>query len=276
VFEPVASPSAAPPEPPAEKTVRAEQLSVAQAPPRPEAAGATSAPNAARPDTARPKRAPRRTQAPGASPTRELPGNTSTPTGPHAAAEKRAAEKVAEAPRSPGASARPDPPGAVRVRRGAEAARASAGALGDALVGPEPGDALSTSAEGVDKSPVISAMIRLPGPGATVKLDPLRASLPTGTLYYGGLTLLAVAGAVELPLAVAAALAGALLGRRRLRGPRPQFSLFDASPGSTPGPTAREAATLPAEHRPSRTRPHRVASTAPRFRIPPRVATPPR
>lgn len=79
--------------------------------------------------------------------------------------------------------------------------------------------------------PFASASIRLPSPGAVANIGPVRVALPTGALYYGGLVALVVGGTLELPLAAGAAVAGAVLGRRWLRGAVPKVSVFDAQPG---------------------------------------------
>jgi hypothetical protein len=82
--------------------------------------------------------------------------------------------------------------------------------------------------------PFASASMRVPGPGAVVSIGPVRVTLPTGALYYGGLAALAIGGPLEAPVAVGAALAGAVLGRRWLRGSIPRVSVCDAAPGSGP------------------------------------------
>jgi hypothetical protein len=43
-----------------------------------------------------------------------------------------------------------------------------------------------------------------------------------------------IGGSLELPVAAGAALAGAVFGRRWLRRPVPQVSVYDATPGSAP------------------------------------------
>ena len=63
-------------------------------------------------------------------------------------------------------------------------------------------------------------------------------TLPTGALYYGGLAALVVGGTLELPVAAGAALAGAVLGRRWLRGPVPKVSIYDTKSGAVPQSTA--------------------------------------
>jgi len=81
--------------------------------------------------------------------------------------------------------------------------------------------------------PFASATVRLPGPGAVARLGPVQVTLPTGALYYGGLAALVVGGTLELPVAAGAALAGAVLGRRWLRGAIPKISVFDSRPAPT-------------------------------------------
>jgi hypothetical protein len=101
------------------------------------------------------------------------------------------------------------------------------------------------------KVPLAAAVVNLPAPGAVAKVGPVRVTLPTGALYYGGLAALAVAGTLELPIAAGAALAGAVLGRRWLADPLPRISVFDSEPGS--GPVAPERpATAPQGGPPSR------------------------
>lgn len=116
---------------------------------------------------------------------------------------------------------------------GVGALRGSARAVGGALHGPVP-DADRGGREplaGVSVTvPFVSASLRLPGPGAVATVGPVRLTLPTGALYYGGLAALVVGGTLELPVAAGAALAGAVLGRRWLRRPVPGIDVFDAQP----------------------------------------------
>lgn len=63
--------------------------------------------------------------------------------------------------------------------------------------------------------PHLSAEVAIPGRGIDVKAGPVELSLPTRYIYYGGLGALAVAGAVELPLAGALAAAGLIVDRMR-------------------------------------------------------------
>ena len=119
----------------------------------------------------------------------------------------------------------------------AGAARGAAQALGAAAAAPEESLAAPKSVAGLTvKIPFASASVRLPGPGAVASVGPVRVTLPTGALYYGGLVALVVGGTLELPVAAGAALAGAVLGRRWLRGTRPSISVFDSEPAATPGP----------------------------------------
>jgi hypothetical protein len=62
------------------------------------------------------------------------------------------------------------------------------------------------------------------------RVGPVRFNLPPGALYYAGVAALVAGGAVELPVAAGIALVGTLLGRGRLGGLRPSFSLFDSDP----------------------------------------------
>lgn len=120
---------------------------------------------------------------------------------------------------------------------GVGALRGSARAVGGALHGPVP-DADQRAREPVAglsiSVPFVSASLRLPGPGAVATVGPVRLTLPTGALYYGGLAALVVGGTLELPVAAGAALAGAVLGRRWLRRPVPEINVFDAQPQPAP------------------------------------------
>ncbi|GGL31664.1 hypothetical protein [Nocardia jinanensis] len=70
--------------------------------------------------------------------------------------------------------------------------------------------------------PYLSAEVAIPGPGINVKAGPVEFALPTRYLYYGGLGVLTVAGAVELPVAGALAAAGLIVDRlRRPSGDEP-------------------------------------------------------
>ncbi|MFQ6226783.1 hypothetical protein [Nocardia sp. NPDC002869] len=72
--------------------------------------------------------------------------------------------------------------------------------------------------------PHLSAEVAIPGRGIDVKAGPVELSLPTRYIYYGGRGALAVAGAVELPLAGALAAAGLIVDRMRrphAAGPEP-------------------------------------------------------
>lgn len=72
-------------------------------------------------------------------------------------------------------------------------------------------------------------------------MGPVQVTVPTGALYYGGLAALVVAGGLELPFAVGAALAGAVLGRRWLRGGAPKINAFDAqSTAGSPNRAVRD------------------------------------
>jgi hypothetical protein len=82
--------------------------------------------------------------------------------------------------------------------------------------------------------PFMSASLRLPGPGAVAAVGPVRVTLPTGALYYGGLAMLVASGALEVPAAVGAAVSGAVVGRRWLGSRRPGISVFDSAPGGAP------------------------------------------
>jgi hypothetical protein len=101
----------------------------------------------------------------------------------------------------------------------------------------------ASPAGGVLKSPVVgftaavpfvSVSLRLPGPGAVAAVGPVRVTLPTGALYYGGLALLVAGGALEAPAAVGAVVGGAVVGRRWLGSRRPEISVFDSVPGGVP------------------------------------------
>lgn len=130
------------------------------------------------------------------------------------------------------------------ARVGGSAARGSVSALGKmfAIGGPAPAASTREPFAGVTlKLPLVSGSVRLPGPGAVASVGPVRVTLPTGTLYYGGLAALVVGGGLELPVAAGAALAGAMFGRRWLRGPVPEVSVYDTKPGGAPAGTAVSA-----------------------------------
>ena len=123
------------------------------------------------------------------------------------------------------------------VRVGVGAARGSARGVGRVFAVGEPAPVASDGepvAGMTVKLPFVSGSLRLPGPGAVASVGPVRVTLPTGALYYGGLTALVIGGSLELPVAVGAALAGAVFGRRWLRGPVPEVSVYDATPESAP------------------------------------------
>jgi hypothetical protein len=86
--------------------------------------------------------------------------------------------------------------------------------------------------------PLVSASLRLPRPGAVARVGPVRVKLPPGALYYGGLAMLAVGGAVELPVAAGLAAVGVVLSRGRVGRIRPSVSVCDTEPGA--GPAGRE------------------------------------
>lgn len=135
---------------------------------------------------------------------------------------------------------------AATARAAAQVRGAAADAVDSVKTGPASApDAAAGGLAGVSiRVPFVSASVRLPAPGATAGVGPVTLTLPTGALYYGGLAVLAVAGAVELPVAVAAGVAGAVLGRRWLRGVVPTLSVVDAHTGSSPA--AGSAAKKPA------------------------------
>lgn len=120
---------------------------------------------------------------------------------------------------------------------GVGALRGSARAVGGALHGPAldaPRGGREPLADVSVSVPFVSASLRLPGPGAVATVGPVRLTLPTGALYYGGLVALVVGGTLEFPVAAGAALAGAVLGRRWLRRPVPGIDVFDAEPEPSP------------------------------------------
>lgn len=63
--------------------------------------------------------------------------------------------------------------------------------------------------------PFLSARVAIPGQGIDMKAGPVRLSLPTRYLYYGGLGALTVAGAIEWPIAGALAVTGLIVDRLR-------------------------------------------------------------
>ena len=71
--------------------------------------------------------------------------------------------------------------------------------------------------------PYLHAEIAVPGRGINVKAGPISVAVPTRYLYYGGVGALAVAGAVEWPIAGALAATGLLVNHLR-------------KPTTTPGP----------------------------------------
>jgi hypothetical protein len=134
------------------------------------------------------------------------------------------------------------------VGLGAGVVRGSLSAVGNAIGGPQSDQSAERAgvAEGWIRIPFATASLRLPGPGAVVSVGPVRVTLPTGALYYGGLATLAIGGSIEAPAAVGAALAGAVLGRRWLRRPLPQLAVCDAAPGAGPGTAAERAGSTSA------------------------------
>lgn len=70
--------------------------------------------------------------------------------------------------------------------------------------------------------PFLTAEVAIPGQGIKMKAGPVELSLPTRYLYYGGLGALAVAGAVEWPIAGALAATGLIVGRLRKPASRPE------------------------------------------------------
>lgn len=66
--------------------------------------------------------------------------------------------------------------------------------------------------------PFVSASLTIPGPGAKASVGPVSVTLPTGVLYYGGVGALAVAGAIEWPIALGLGASGYLYRRFSHRG----------------------------------------------------------
>ena len=180
---------------------------------------------AASPQTSRPKPTTRR--PPDSVPPRPMRKN--------AAGQPKQASADVTAAKSVVASATG---GAAQVASwGVGALRGSARAVGGALHGPAPaadGGGREPLADMSVSVPFLSASLRLPGPGAVATIGPVRLTLPTGALYYGGLAALVVGGTLEFPVAAGAALAGAVLGRRWLRRPVPGIDVFDAQPEPSP------------------------------------------
>ncbi|MUL48696.1 hypothetical protein FZI85_19175 [Mycobacterium sp. CBMA293] len=81
-------------------------------------------------------------------------------------------------------------------------------------------------------SPLLSASLGLPGPGAAIKVGPVGITLPSGYLYYGGLGVLAIAGAIEWPVAAAVG-AGTFVAAR----------VFKRAPAADKGAAATEQVT---------------------------------
>ena len=185
------------------------------------------------------------------------------------AAAPRAGQGVGGAPQGPTTAGARSPLGSARAaagsvggaakgastrvtRAGVGAARNSAKGVGHlfAVGGSAPAAATAEPVAGMTvKLPFLSGSLQLPGPGAVASVGPVRVTLPTGALYYGGLAALVVGGSLELPVAAGAALAGAVFARRWLRRPVPHVSVFDATP--TPSQAARASAT---ESRPATAR----------------------
>lgn len=170
------------------------------------------------------------------------PGRSRGPDGDSRSAGERVKGATADAARSAAGAAETVGRAAMDASSrgaglGVGAARGSARVAGRALGfgEPAPEGAAGTPVAGlIVKIPFASASVRLPGPGAVATVGPVRVTLPTGALYYGGLAALAAGGALELPVAAGAALAGAVLGRRWLRGPTPEISVYDTEPGAGP------------------------------------------
>ena len=132
------------------------------------------------------------------------------------------------------------------TRAASQVTSAGADAVRSAQRAAEPSPAAAGVAGVSVRIPFVSASVRLPAPGATAAVGPVTVTLPTGGMYYGGLAVLVVAGAVELPFALAAGAAGALLGRRWLRGLVPSVRIVDTRAGSSP--VAAAAPDDPAPH----------------------------
>lgn len=73
--------------------------------------------------------------------------------------------------------------------------------------------------------PYLHAELAVPGAGVNVKAGPINIAIPSRYLYYGGVGALAVAGAVEWPIAGALAATGVLVDRLR----KPRADASDAS-----------------------------------------------
>lgn len=91
---------------------------------------------------------------------------------------------------------------------------------------PPPGATLSL--------PFLSAEVAIPGPGVSVKAGPINLSLPTRYLYYGGVGALAVAGAVEWPIAGALAATGLVVNRMRKPATTEQAETTETGAQPTP------------------------------------------
>jgi hypothetical protein len=123
---------------------------------------------------------------------------------------------------------------------GAGTTRDTARTVAGVFTGPATTTGAATREPAVDftaRIPFASASLRLPGPGAVATLGPVRVTLPAGALYYGGLATLVVGGALDLPVAAGAALAGVLFGRRRFGRAVPVISVVGATPGPAPQAT---------------------------------------
>lgn len=143
-------------------------------------------------------------------------------------AGRRAAHTAESASRTAAAGA-----GHVGTNVSRGTARAAGNILG--IGAPPPADSEHPVADVSIRLPFASAELRLPGPGAVASIGPVKVTLPTGALYYGGLAALVLGGALELPVAAGAAIAGAVIGRRWLRRPVPEISVEESHPDGAAG-----------------------------------------
>ncbi len=131
-------------------------------------------------------------------------------------------------------------------RWGIGAVRGPARAVAGVFGGTEPAQATTGAGEPAvafsARIPFASASLRLPGPGAVGTLGPVRVTLPTRGLYYGGLGALAITGALDPMVAAGAALAGVAFGRRLLRGSIPEAGRSDEVAAPAPHATSNGAA----------------------------------
>jgi hypothetical protein len=90
----------------------------------------------------------------------------------------------------------------------------------------------------VDAKPSVASRVidslGLPGPGTQIKVGSTGFTVPTGYLYYGGLGVLAVVGAIEWPIALAVGAGTYVVTRIVKRSPSKDRASADAETEETP------------------------------------------